>query len=341
MQPQPKKFQVFVSSTYLDMKKERQEAVMAILNAGHIPAGMELFAANDKSQWETIRNWIDESDIFMLILGGRYGSIESESQKSYIESEYDYAVQNGKPFFSVVISEKALDSKVRSEGKEVIESVDTKKLAEFRAKVMSKVVKEFSSSTEMELAIYESLKLFERNEEIVGWVRPTANNDLSPFLEELKRIREERDSLSKKLSKIKVVEPQNKEYESLITLLNDKKVDISYIKNQDVFLSLSEEYFFKKYSYSSISQMPDVITLLDLFVIFWELLKNGIDYIDPDDIRAPIEHLLSSNITLLRTCKLVQGERAIDSSIRYYLSDIGDRFIQYVLLKKIADPKSC
>ncbi len=64
-----KKMQVFVSSTYLDLKAERQSAVDAILKAGHIPAGMELFAAGDESQLETIKKWIDNSDIFMLILG--------------------------------------------------------------------------------------------------------------------------------------------------------------------------------------------------------------------------------------------------------------------------------
>jgi len=50
-----KKLQVFVSSTYLDLKNERQAAVEAILKAGHIPAGMELFAAGNESQFETIR----------------------------------------------------------------------------------------------------------------------------------------------------------------------------------------------------------------------------------------------------------------------------------------------
>lgn len=38
-----KKYQVFVSSTYEDLKNERQEIVEAILDAGHIPAGMEIF----------------------------------------------------------------------------------------------------------------------------------------------------------------------------------------------------------------------------------------------------------------------------------------------------------
>ncbi|HYI02988.1 DUF4062 domain-containing protein [Hyalangium sp.] len=66
-----RKLQVFISSTYIDLKEERQSAVEAILESGHIPAGMELFAAGDKSQLETIRRWIDDSDVYLLILGGR------------------------------------------------------------------------------------------------------------------------------------------------------------------------------------------------------------------------------------------------------------------------------
>lgn len=45
-----KKLQVFVSSTFIDLKSERQAAVEAILKAGHIPAGMELFTAGDECQ---------------------------------------------------------------------------------------------------------------------------------------------------------------------------------------------------------------------------------------------------------------------------------------------------
>jgi Domain of unknown function (DUF4062) len=57
------------------LRKERQAAVEAILTAGHIPAGMELFTAGDESQMEVIKRWIAESDVFLLILGGRYGSL--------------------------------------------------------------------------------------------------------------------------------------------------------------------------------------------------------------------------------------------------------------------------
>jgi hypothetical protein len=79
-----RKLQVFVSSTFTDLKLERQAAVEAILTAGHIPAGMELFTAGDESQMNVIKRWIDESDVYLLILGGRYGSVEPTSQKSYI-----------------------------------------------------------------------------------------------------------------------------------------------------------------------------------------------------------------------------------------------------------------
>ena len=48
-----RKLQVFISSTYLDLKEERQAAVEAILGAGHIPAGMELFKAGNNSQLTT------------------------------------------------------------------------------------------------------------------------------------------------------------------------------------------------------------------------------------------------------------------------------------------------
>jgi hypothetical protein len=98
-----RKLQIFVSSTYQDLHSERQAAVDAILRAGHIPAGMELFAAGDTSQLETIFRWIDESDIYMLILGSRYGSVDEASGKSYTQIEYEYAITAGKRFFAVVL----------------------------------------------------------------------------------------------------------------------------------------------------------------------------------------------------------------------------------------------
>lgn len=128
-----RRLQVFVSSTFTDLLDERQAAVAAILKSGHIPAGMELFNAGDKSQLDTIKSWIDESDVYMLILGGRYGSVEPVSGKSYTELEFDYAISKGKPVFAVVIAEDALELRVKSAGSSVLELSNPGMLKEFRS----------------------------------------------------------------------------------------------------------------------------------------------------------------------------------------------------------------
>src|SRR5687767_666230 len=125
-----RKLQVFVSSTYEDLKLERQAAVEAILTAGHIPAGMELFAAGDQNQMDVIKQWIQESDVFLLILGGRYGSLEPTSGKSYIQLEYEFAIAQNKPFFAVAIKDEHLEEKVRALGSTVMETENTLKLRE-------------------------------------------------------------------------------------------------------------------------------------------------------------------------------------------------------------------
>ena len=43
-----KRYQVFVSSTFNDLKDERQAVTQALLSLDHFPAGMELFPASDE-----------------------------------------------------------------------------------------------------------------------------------------------------------------------------------------------------------------------------------------------------------------------------------------------------
>lgn len=107
-----KKLQVFISSTYTDMIEERQAIVESILKFGHIPAGMELFSANSKKQFDVIKQWIRDSDLFILVLGGKYGSIENKSQKSYIHLEYEYAKKIGKKPIVLVMSDTYIKMKL-------------------------------------------------------------------------------------------------------------------------------------------------------------------------------------------------------------------------------------
>lgn len=89
-----KRYQVFVSSTYADLKEERQHVLQALMEMDCIPAGMELFPAADEEQWEFIKKIINDCDYYLLIIGGRYGSITVDGI-SYTEKEFDYAVKIG------------------------------------------------------------------------------------------------------------------------------------------------------------------------------------------------------------------------------------------------------
>lgn len=91
-----RRHQVFVSSTFSDLKQERAEIIQALLELDCFPAGMELFPATHDGAWALIQRVIDDSDYYCLVIGGRYGSMDSEGL-SFTEKEYDYAVSVGKP----------------------------------------------------------------------------------------------------------------------------------------------------------------------------------------------------------------------------------------------------
>ncbi|HEI7927541.1 TPA: DUF4062 domain-containing protein [Staphylococcus aureus] len=118
------KYQIFISSTYLDLIEERQAVVEAVLNSNNIPAGMELFNSSSKSQWEIITQWINESDAVILLLGSSYGTIDSEENISYTEMEYNFAKSLGKPIYVFEMNKASTESAEKS-----------KKLDEFKTKV--------------------------------------------------------------------------------------------------------------------------------------------------------------------------------------------------------------
>jgi hypothetical protein len=197
--PPSKKLQVFVSSTYTDLRAERQAAVEAILTAGHIPAGMELFAAGDESQMDVIKRWIDQSDVYLLILGGRYGSVDPLLGKSYIQLEYEHAVERGMPLFSTVIDFDYIEERVRTMGSVAIETEHAGKLRDFRQMVQSRLVRFWRDPRDIKLAIHETLPEFASRPHISGWVRADDAVNLGPVVEEVSRLSRENADLRQQL----------------------------------------------------------------------------------------------------------------------------------------------
>lgn len=85
-------YSVFISSTYEDLRPFRQ-AVMKILQhtEEYNPIGMEDFPAADKNQLDYIEEKMEFVDLYVLILGGRYGSLIPDGTMSYSHKEYEMA----------------------------------------------------------------------------------------------------------------------------------------------------------------------------------------------------------------------------------------------------------
>lgn len=233
-----KRLQVFVSSTYTDLIQERQAAVEAILTAGHIPAGMELFTSGDESQLEVINQWIDESDIYLLILGGRYGSVESKTGKSYTHLEYEYALSQNKPLFACVIKEDAIDKKMQAHGREVIEMKNPQKLEEFRNFVSTKMVRFWEDSKDIKITVSETLAHFARREDLIGWVRSCEEANIPALADEIARLSKENAQLRSQLEKNGTEDTINGlSFDELKAILEHKKL-LDFFEEQKSSLNL-------------------------------------------------------------------------------------------------------
>ncbi len=193
-----KRLQVFLSSTYTDMLEERQAAVQAILQAGHIPAGMELFAAGDASQMQIIRRWIDDSDVFVLLVGGRYGSIEDETKKSYIHLEWEYATEKGKPRLAFLPTDghtKAKLAKAGADAGSFVEQQNGAKFAEFKKVFDTRMCAMYSSTDKLQLGILTALSEQVRNPDLTGWVRGSDTVNLKETIDHFNRLQAENEQL--------------------------------------------------------------------------------------------------------------------------------------------------
>jgi DNA-binding HxlR family transcriptional regulator len=182
------KFQIFVSSTYEDLKLERDQVIKAILEMGHIPVGMEMFSAADDQQWDIIKKQIDESDYYVVLVAHRYGSMEGET--SYTEKEYDYAISKKVPVLGFV-----LDSSVDWPNEWIENNRDIRKRLElFRTKVSSKMVSFWKSPDDLYgragIALMKSFASNPRE----GWVRASEANT-SEMTAEITRLSRENGQL--------------------------------------------------------------------------------------------------------------------------------------------------
>jgi len=192
-----KRYQVFVSSTYADLKQERQQVLQTLMEMDCIPSGMEMFPATDEEQWEFIKKVIDDCDYYLLVIGGRYGSL-SDDGISYTEKEYQYAVEKGIKVIAFIhespeelsVNKTDIDPKLMAKLKAFRKNVSTGRLVKFwkQANELPGLVA---------LSLTKTIKMYPA----IGWVRANSQSN-TETLSEINELRKENESLRVQISNI-------------------------------------------------------------------------------------------------------------------------------------------
>lgn len=166
-----KKYQVFISSTYTDLQKERQCAISCLLDMNCIPVGMEQFPASPLSQWDYIKKMIDMSDYYVLIVAGKYGTIDPEDNISYTEKEYNYAVSKNMPILTFLLDDIDKLDKISAESP--ADRDERKRTEEFRGRLINgnRLVKFYSGLDDLRSKLTAAMHKIIVDTPAVGWIR--------------------------------------------------------------------------------------------------------------------------------------------------------------------------
>ena len=196
-----KKYQIFISSTFEDLKEERKKVQDTILSMYHFPIGMEMFSAADEEQWEIIKETIDSSDYYVLIIANRYGTIiEEGSDKgiSYTEKEYRYAKSKNIPILAFIIDKSV--PRLESQRETTIKS--QKKLSEFIKEVETgRMVQWWTTADDLAAKVMNSLNKQMVKGKRPGWIRATdyiSENELDKLEKEVQDLQKINEHLKYK-----------------------------------------------------------------------------------------------------------------------------------------------
>jgi hypothetical protein len=190
-----KVYQVFISSTFDDLKAERLQVSNALAKAGYVVAGMELFPAADQQQLEFIKRVIDRSDYYVVIVGGRYGSLADETA-SFTEKEFEYARLKNIPVLAFLHKDpSALPVKKTDQ-----DQAKAQLLKKFRQKLQTgRMIEFWDDANDLCVKIIIAVGNAVNLSPGVGWVR--GDQAIDPkVLQEAERLRIDNEELRKKLS---------------------------------------------------------------------------------------------------------------------------------------------
>jgi len=194
-----KRYQVFISSTFQDLREERRAVQDVIISMGDFPVQMESFPAADEDQFEFIKSLIDKCDYYVLIIAGRYGT-PAEDGISYTHKEFRYAVEKSVPVLVMLHGEPG---KIPSDKLEETDA-GRQSLKDFIKEAEHKRLrKTWTTFGDLKLAVREALDHAKATKPRVGWIRGDAVASIDT-LEELNEVRKENEKFREALGNLTI-----------------------------------------------------------------------------------------------------------------------------------------
>lgn len=194
-----KRYSVFISSTFEDLREERRAVQDGIIEVGDFPVQMESFPASDQDAFELITSLLDQCDYYVLIIGGRYGSL-SEDGLSFTHKEFRYAVEKHIPVLVMLHGDLGTISADKTERTED----GRKRLESFISEAsLGRTRKTWRTIGDLKTAVLNALGNAKQTKPRTGWVRgdTVANVDV---LEQLNEVRQENAKFREELGTLEV-----------------------------------------------------------------------------------------------------------------------------------------
>ena len=214
-----KRYQVFVSSTFRDLEAERARVLRTLAEANYITAGMEFFPAIDEDQLNFIKTIIEDSDYYVIIVAGRYGSTAPDGI-SYTEKEYDYALEMSLPVIALLKEDFSSLAVEHTESDPAIRA----SLLRFRERLSAgRLVRYWKDETELCFRLVNSLSVTAKRFPGKGWVRG-GGEDPQELLRKIVDLEEEN-----RLIKEEIEDRKKKSVAGLIhDLIESEFIDVRY-----------------------------------------------------------------------------------------------------------------
>jgi uncharacterized protein DUF4062 len=234
---------------------------------------MELFPASDAEQFEFINSIIDDCDYYVVIIGGRYGSVSAEGL-SFTEKEYQYARSKGIPVLAFIHEDPGSIPAVRSE----LDPTLREKLEAFKRELRDKRLSApWKNPDDLALKVATSLLRARKTHPRPGWVRGDQAASVQ-ILGELAAAQRRIGELEAKLDSEDVVEDIDMVFPDMdIAFVVNERVHHILVGLDQIFLTIGSSLAVKSRTRTFVDGLEAMISKLEPSATRLQILQTDVD----------------------------------------------------------------